>query len=179
MPFSSASPSLGPSCSGSRPASARARAAGTLRPADHDLARPDHRRGHVRQRGQVARGTHRALGRHDRDQVALQHRFEHGNSFRPNARGALRETRELERHHQSHDRRRRRLAHACRVRQHKVALQGFEVADGDLDARQFAEAGVDAINRLALGHDPSDGQSAPRRIAAAAAGDRASARAPR
>ena len=30
-------------------------------------------------------------------------------------------------------------------------------ADRDPDARQFAEAGVDAINRLASGDDPRDG----------------------
>ena len=109
-------------------------------PSDQDLARPDHRGGHVRQRGQVARCTHRALGRHDRDQVLLEHRLEHGDRFRPDARSALGQARELERHHQPHDRRRRRLAHAGRMRQHDVALQGLEVVRRDPDARQLAEA---------------------------------------
>ena len=37
------------------------------------------------------------------------------------------EARELERHHQPDDRRGRRLTHAGRMRQHDVALQGFEI----------------------------------------------------
>ena len=172
MPFKSASPSLGPSVNGSRPASARALAAGIGSPFDEDLARPDHRGGHVRQGGQVARCARRALGRHDRDQIVLEQGLEHGDRFRPDAGGALGQARQLERHHQPNDRRGRRLAHAGRMRQHDVALQGLEVAGRDPDARQFAEAGVDSVDRLALGHDPLDGVGTATDRGAAAGIDR-------
>ena len=59
---------------------------------------------------------------------ALEQGLEHGNGLRPDARGALGQARELERHHQPNDRRGRCLAHAGRMRQHDVALQGLEVA---------------------------------------------------
>ena len=38
-----------------------------------------------------------------------------------------------------------------------LRCKDFEVARCDLDARQLAEAGVDAVNGLALGDDPLDG----------------------
>ncbi len=67
MPFSSASPSFGPSVSGARPAAASAVAAGTAALAT-TLAHADHRRGHVGQRREVARRADRALRRDHRRQ---------------------------------------------------------------------------------------------------------------
>jgi hypothetical protein len=42
------------------------------------------------------------------------------------------------------------------MRQNDVALQRFEVGGRNADAGQFAEAGVDAIDRLTLGDDAGD-----------------------
>jgi hypothetical protein len=45
------------------------------------------------------------------------------------------------------------------VGKHDVALQGFEVGSLNADAGEFAETGVDAIDRIALGNDAGDGGS--------------------
>ena len=42
-------------------------------------------------------------------------------------------------------------------RKHDVALQGFEVGGRNAHAGELAEAGVDAVDRLALGDDARDG----------------------
>ena len=80
--------------------------------------------------------------------------------LRPHAGCALRQAGELQRHHQPGDRDRHRLADAGGMRQHDVALQGFEIGGGNAHAGQFSEAGVDAIDRLALGDDARDGLGA-------------------
>ena len=76
------------------------------------------------------------------------------------ARGALREARELERHHQAHDGGRQRLADAGGMREHDVALERREIGGADAHARELSEAGVDAVDRLALGDDGLDGPGA-------------------
>ncbi len=76
--------------------------------------------------------------------------------LRLNARGALRETAELERHHEPRRRNASRFADARRVREHDVALKLSKVLPSDAHARQFAEAGVDSIDRLAAGENPLD-----------------------
>ena len=85
------------------------------------------------------------------------------------------EARELQRHHQPHDRRRHRLADAGGVRQHDVALQRREVVAGDAHARELAEAGVDAVDRLAPRDDGVDRPRRSRSTAAAHAGSSADA----
>ena len=67
VPFSSASPSFGPSAIGASPAAASASAAGTTAPSNEGLADADHHRRHVRERRKVAGGAGRALRRHHRD----------------------------------------------------------------------------------------------------------------
>jgi hypothetical protein len=49
----------------------------------------------------------------------------------------------------------------ARMRQHDVALERGEVGRRDMDVRELAEAGVDAIDRLALGDDRRDGRRRP------------------
>ena len=63
------------------------------------------------------------------------------------ARVAARQTGGLGRHHQPHDGGRQRLAHTHAVAADQVALQGVELVFVDALVRQFAEAGVHAINR--------------------------------
>ena len=74
----------------------------------------------------------------------------------PHARRALGEAGELERHHQPRDGDRHRRADAGGMRQHDVALQRLEVGGLDAHAGQLAEAGVDAVDRLAPGEDGRD-----------------------
>src|SRR5207245_5150129 len=49
-----------------------------------------------------------------------------------------------------------RLADARRMRKHDVALERFQIGCRDTDACELAEAGVDAIDGLALGEDAGD-----------------------
>ena len=124
------------------------------------FADADHDGGHVRERRQVAGSTDRALRRHHRNDVVDEHRLEQFDRLGAHAGSALRQARELQRHHQPHDGDRHRLADAGGVRKHDVALEGFEIGGRNADTRQFAEAGVDAIDRLALGHDAGHGLGA-------------------
>ncbi len=81
VPLSSARPSFGPSASGARPASARAtsrRQAATL---EKDLADPDHRRGHVGERREIARRADRPLHGDDGRHAARQHRLQAAPAF--------------------------------------------------------------------------------------------------
>ena len=72
------------------------------------------------------------------------------------------------------DRHRHRLADAGRVRQDEVPLERREVAGRDPHAGQLPEAGVDAVDRLAAGHDGGDGvRGRPRRGGAAGSSEQA------
>ena len=66
----------------------------------------------------------------------------------------------LERQHEPDDRRRERLPHADRVGEDQVALQQLELVGRDVGRGEAAEAGVDAVGRLAAGHDGGDGRGA-------------------
>ena len=123
---------------------------------EKDLADADHRRGHMSQRREIARRADRALHGDDGRHAARQHRLQERQRFPPHAGGPLGEAPELQGHHQPDDRRRRRLADARGMRKHDVALQPREVRLRDADARQLAEAGVHAIDRLAPAHDARD-----------------------
>ena len=126
------------------------------RAVDVEGADADHRRRHVGERRQIARGADRPLGRHDRHQVLGQQRLEQGDDLATHARRALGEARKLERHHQPHDGHGHRRADTRGVRQHDVALQLLEVGRRDAHAGELSEAGVDAVDRLALGKDGRD-----------------------
>ncbi len=129
---------------------------------EHGLADADHRGGHVGERREVARGADRALRRNDRRHAAIEHRRDAVDRLRPHAGGALGEAAELQRHHQPRDGDGRRLAHACRVRQHDVALKLREIGLIDPHAGELAEAGVDSVDRLAAGEDALDRRGARR-----------------
>ena len=129
---------------------------GNHRAVDEERADADQRRRHVGERRKVARGADRALARHHRRQALVEQRLEQAHGLAAHARRALGQARELERHHQSGDGDRHRRADARGMRQHDVALQLLEVGGLDAHAGELAEAGVDAIDRLALGEDGRD-----------------------
>ena len=151
MPFSSASPSLGPNSSGASPACRSACSAGIVRPSDADLADADHRCRHMRQRREITRCPYRALARDHRGQAAQQHRLQQGGGLGLHPRGTLRQAGELERHHQPDHRHRRRRAGTRGMAQHDIALQPGEIGIADAQAGEFSEAGVDAIDRFSPG----------------------------
>ncbi len=63
---------------------------------------------------------------------------------------------QLQGHHQPDHRDRRGRARAGGVGQHDVALERFQILVADADAGQFSEAGVDPVDRRALGQDALD-----------------------
>ena len=103
VPLSSASPSFGPSLSGSSPAAARASL-----PAQR-VPRPGSRLPRSSPRPCVPAGPDRrrrrpSPERHNRGEIRMKQGLEHRNGRRPYARGALGQAGELERHHQPNDR---------------------------------------------------------------------------
>ncbi len=121
-----------------------------------DLAMADHRRGHVGQGCQIARRADRALGRDDGYQAAVQHVFQHAHGFGLDPGIAVAEAGQLQRHHQAGDGTWHGRAGAGGMAEHDIALKCFQV--GGLDARrgELAEAGIDAIDRLAARQDAFD-----------------------
>ena len=63
---------------------------------------------------------------------------------------------QLQRHDQADDVFSQRLADAAAMREDQIALQGGDIGGVDLDARQFAEAGIDAVDRRVAGGDLGD-----------------------
>ena len=88
--------------------------------------------------------------------AASEHGLKEGERPRLDARGALRQTAELQRHHEPRRRDGDWFADARRVREHDVALKLGKVLRRDPHARQFAEAGVDSVDRLATSENPLD-----------------------
>ena len=130
VPLSSASPSLGSSAIGSRPTSASAACGRRDAVADTSLADADHRRRHMGERREIARRAHRSLrGNHWR-YAAREHGLDECKRLRLDARRALREAAELQRHHEPRCRNGSRFANARGVRQHDVALKLREVLAG-------------------------------------------------
>ena len=121
--------------------------------ADQHVANADHRRRHVRERREIAGGADRALAGDHRRQPLGQQRFEQFHGLDPHTGGALRQAAELERHHQPDDRYRHGTADAGGMRQHDVSLQCSKVRGIDPDTGQFAEAGIDPVDRRAFRED--------------------------
>ena len=83
-------------------------------------------------------------------------RLERLDHQRPNAGMAAAEAEQLEHDHQPRDVARQRLAEARAVRQDQVGLQLGEPVVGNARVGEQAEAGVDAVDRLAAGDDALD-----------------------
>lgn len=68
----------------------------------------------------------------------------------------MRKRADFQRHHQPRNGKRHRLTYPGGVGKHEVALQRFQIRFGDPHRRELAEAGVDAVDRVALGDDRLD-----------------------
>ena len=153
VPLSSASPSFGPSTIGASPACSSACSAGRRSPCTNASPTP------IIAAVMCASGARSpdaptdpcagTTGTTSRASIAC----EQLQGLRPDARGALRQAGQLERHHQPGDRPRHRLADAGGMGQHDVALQGCRSLRVDAHAGELAEAGVDAVHGRAPGND--------------------------
>ncbi len=113
---------------------------------DDRLADADQRARQMRQRGQVARRAHRALGRNARRDAVVGQRQQRLDQFRTHARMAARQADRLGRQDQAHRIGGQIAAGTDAVRQHQVALQLGQLVVRDARVRQLAEAGVDAVD---------------------------------
>ena len=125
------------------------------------------------------------------DDAARKHGFDQRQRRGSHARRALREAAELQRHHQPRCRDGGRFTDARGMRQHDVALKLRKICGRDAHARQFAEAGVDPVDRLtprqnaldrggagnhAARHEGSTASGSPRQIARQSVSDAAPGR---
>lgn len=83
----------------------------------------------------------------------FQHVFDEGDDFKPYAGCAATERNQLQRHDETHDVFRKRLADAAAMREDQIALQGGDIACRDADRGEFSEARIDAVNRLVACRD--------------------------
>ena len=111
------------------------------------------------ERREIAGGADGALFRDDRDDALFEHRLDQPHQFEPHAGSAAAERDQLQRHDQADDVLRQRLADAAAMREDEVALQGRDIGGVDLDGGQFAEAGIDAVDRRIAGGDLGDAGS--------------------
>ena len=123
---------------------------------EEGFALAHHHRRHMRERRKIAGSADRALFRDDRDDALFQHASISANDVRPDAGSAAPERDELQRHDQADDvfgsgsptpQQCDRIRLRCRV---------ATSAACDLDRGEFAEAGIDAIDRLVAGGDLGD-----------------------
>ena len=121
--------------------------------AEQGFAFADQHQRQMRQRRQIARSAHRALRRDDRDDLGVDEAGEGGGGRRMDARIAARQRLELEHHDEPHGVGRKRFAGPGGVRAHQIDLQRVEIAIGDAGLGELAEAGIDAIDRLAAFHE--------------------------
>ena len=81
---------------------------------------------------------------------------QHGDGLRPHAGGAVAEARELERHHQPHVRGRIGSPTPAACDSTMLRCSVTRSSGADVHAREFAEAGIDAVDRLAARDDGVD-----------------------
>jgi hypothetical protein len=149
VPLISASPSLGPSATGRRPARARATAARLARALVLGFAFADEDERDVRERGEVAAGADRAPRGHDGMHTGVQQCDEHVERLDPDAGVSLREHVRAQRHDRAHDRRRQRFADARGVAPQQIQLEAIELVGRNRDVGQRAESGVDSVHSVA------------------------------
>ena len=110
----------------------------------------------VRQRGEIARGADRTLCGDQRVDLTLEQRHQRIDELLSHTGMAARQGIDLERQNQAYDRIRQGFTDAGRMRQDEVPLQQFELFRRNARLRKQAEAGVDAIGRIAGLDDPVD-----------------------
>lgn len=129
------------------------------RPAKGHVTLADHRRGHMRQRRQIAGSAHGTFLGNDRNDALDQHRFDKADQFRAHARSAAAERDQLQGHDQADNVFRQRVADTAAMRQDQIALERPHIGGVDADRSKLAEPGVDAIDRRAAGCDFGDARS--------------------
>ncbi len=127
---------------------------------DFNLADAKHTGGHVRQRCQIARGADRSLTWNDWDQIVIQQSLHQFERLWPDARSPLRQRGQLERQHQPHHGLRRRRTYTGGVTEDYITLERRQISVMDARRGQFAETGIDAVDRLAPGQNAGDGGGA-------------------
>ena len=153
VPFSRGQALLGPEFERHEP-DCRERLAGEAAPAlVPELPDTDHSGREMGQRRQITGRADGALAGDHRNEVSGQALGKVPDHVPADPGGALGETCHLQCQGEPRDGPRQRLADPGAMRQHDVALQGREVGAGNADGSEFPETRVDAVNRIALGHD--------------------------
>ncbi len=110
-----------------------------------DVAESEQRQRQVRERGEIARGAHRALRRHARHEAGVDQPLEEARQLDARPREALQQARELQHQGEAHHRIVEQRADAAAVREDDVPLQQRALRGRDARLREQPEAGVDAV----------------------------------
>ena len=132
----------------------------------------DQREREMRQRRQVARRSHAALGRHARMHAGVEHRDEELRQAGPHAARAPHEHVGTQQHHCAHRLSGQRLAHAGGMAANQVELELADPLGGNADVGELAEPGRDAVHRRASRQGRFDHLATPPDLAQRARGDR-------
>ena len=116
----------------------------------------EERQRQVGERGEVAARPHRAAARHDRQHLLVEQREQGLDHLRPHARVAAGQGVGAQQEHAAHRGVAQRLPHSGGVREEEPLLEECQLVVGDAHPRQVAEAGVDAVDRLAARDRPLD-----------------------
>ncbi len=125
-------------------------------PIDAHRPHAQHGQRHVRQRRQIARCAHRALGWNGRHDASVVQGDQGIDDQGTHAGEAARQAADFHQHDQAHHRVRQQFAGTDRVRQDQIALQFFQLLVRDAGFGKNAETGVDAVGGVALGDDGLD-----------------------
>ena len=106
----------------------------------------------MRKRCQIARCADRPLRGNDRRDAFRQQAFQQLHRLPADARCAAPDGKQFQRQHQPRGIDVERFTNAAAMGEHQIALQLLGILRLDADARQLAEAGIDAIDRfIAIG----------------------------
>ena len=155
VPFRSAKPSLARSVRGLMPARASAVEAGVVRSIE-DIPFTNHRESKMRERGEVAAGSHRSAGRNDRMNMVIQNGYECLQYNRPNPTQSFGEHIGTQQQHGADFIDGQRLANAARMAADQVALQGLQLIGSNMHITEFSETRIDAVSGLAAYHQVFD-----------------------
>ncbi len=165
VPLISANPSLARSLDGASPASFRPSAAGRILPSQRTWPMPSSTALRCANGARSPEAPTGPLGGNQRIDLVPQQREQRVDQAQRDTGMSARQRIDLERQDQAHHRIRQRLAHARRVRQQEVLLQLLELLARYAGLRQQAEAGVDAVCRIAGRDDLDRPGRSPRRCA--------------
>jgi hypothetical protein len=113
------------------------------------LAFAEQRQAEMRERREIAARPDRALLGNDRCDIGIEQSHERLDQRRADSRITARDRMRAQHEHGTHHRNRQRIAVAHRVAAHQIDLQAIDFVAGDARAREWTEAGVDAVERSA------------------------------